>query len=873
MALVTTTTPNMIGGVSQQPAALRLPNQAEVQDNALGTITEGLKKRVNTDHLGVLLSAPTSPDTSEWHTIYRDGTEKYAVAVSNKDVRAYDMADSGAVEPIYKPNGDAVVYGAAGSFDYVASIGAFDVEMITLADYTLVLNKAVQPKMKSTTTTARNPEALVFVKAGNYSTKYTVTHKSTGVNGSVTYETKNASDAKNAPDIQTDNIAAALHNGMTAASPDTGTYPGLSRTGTGWPLTGTDYALDVEGSCIWVQRKNTTSFSMKADDSVASSNLGVLQNEVQSFTNLPTVAPNGFVIKIDGLPEEGAAGFSAYYVAFRTTSDTTTGAPGTAAFEDGVWEETVAPGIEYQLDPDTMPHALIRMSNGKFIWTPLDGTTTSGSLGVTFVIPSWGERQAGDDTTNGRPPWLQKSDGTEGEKIRGMSFFADRLVFLSGTDISLSESGQYFSWFRTTVTSLLDAARISVTAAHTKVNLLNFAVPMREQLVVFSEFTQFALRGSAEGTITPTNVWVTVATDYETSPYARPVSSKRSIFASAKRGTASMIRELVDSGTGQRPQLDSVEVTSQVPTYIQGDESAGLKMAVSTIEDMLVVLPRTQGVSSNKLYIFKYMINGDERVQSAWSRFTFFDCDILSMDWIDQDLFMIVNRAGQVSLEKLDFEAYLKDTGSEFRILLDRRVNNTTTGVTSAYVAGTNQTTFTLPYTQAASAATQVVTRQSGATQAGSILTPVSNSGTSVIVEGDHTSTPVWIGEKFSMNYVFSQIQLRSSHASTANRVVVNSGSSLRMRYGTILFEDSAYFKITVTPKDQTAYDYTMTGHILSSSNNTLGSTGVESGNFRFPMMGEYQMLTVAITSDAPLPARLISAEWEANYHTRNRRF
>jgi hypothetical protein len=31
--------------------------------------------------------------------------------------------------------------------------------------------------------------------------------------------------------------------------------------------------------------------------------------------------------------------------------------------------------------------------------------------------------------------------------------------------------------------------------------------------------------------------------------------------------------------------------------------------------------------------------------------------------------------------------------------------------------------------------------------------------------------------------------------------------------------------------------------------------------------------LTVAISSDAPFPARLISAEWEANYHTRNRRF
>ena len=871
MALITTTTPNMIGGVSQQPAALRLPNQAEEQDNALATITEGLKKRVNTEHVGTLASAPTSVDTSAWHTIYRDGTEKYAVAASSKDIRVFDIADNGAAEAIYKKNGDFATYGPGGSFDYVATVGFHDIEMITLADYTLVLNKNVQPKMLSTTTTARNPEALVFVQAGNYATKYIITYKQGLTTGTVTFLTKNASNANHSPNIQTDYIAAALHHGMTAASLDLVAYPGLSRTGT-WPLSG--YTLAKEGSCIWVQKNDTTAFSMKADDSVGSTNLTVLQNEVQSFTSLPTVAPNGFVAKIDGFPEQGGGGFSAYYVAFRTTSDTTTGGPGTAAFEDGVWEETVAPGVEYQIDPATMPHALIRLANGKFIWTPLDGIPTSNSevFGATYQIPGWGERQAGDDTTNSRPPWLQKSDATEGEPIRGMSFFADRLVFLSGTDVSLSESGQYFSWFRTTVTSLLDSARISVTAAHTRVNLLNFAIPLREQLVIFTEFSQFALRGSADGTLTPTNVWITVATDYETSSYSRPVSSKRSIFASARRGDAWMIRELFDSGTGQRPQLDAAEVTAQAPTYIQGDYP-GLEMVVSTIEDMLVVLPRTSGVSSNKLYIFKYMINGDERVQSAWSRFIFFNCDILSMSWIDQDLFLIVNRGGQVSLEKLNFESYLKDDDSEFRVLLDRRLSDESAGVSSSYSASLDQTTFVVPYTQTTAVTTQVVTRQAGATHAGSILAPVSNTGTLVVVEGDHTSTPVWIGEKYDMNYVFSQLNLRSSYAQTANRAVVSAGSSLRMRYGSILFEDSGYFKITVTPKDQMAYEYPMTGQILSSSNNQLGQKGIESGNFRFPMMGEYQTLTVAITSDAPFPARLISAEWEANYHTRNRRF
>ena len=53
-----------------------------------------------------------------------------------------------------------------------------------------------------------------------------------------------------------------------------------------------------------------------------------------------------------------------------------------------------------------------------------------------------------------------------------------------------------------------------------------------------------------------------------------------------------MIRELFDSGTTQRPQLDSVEITSQTPTYLQGQ---AIKMAASTIEDIVAVLVTPTG--------------------------------------------------------------------------------------------------------------------------------------------------------------------------------------------------------------------------------------------------------------------------------------
>ena len=45
MALINTSVPNLIQGVSQQPDAARFDGQCEEQENALSAVAEGLKKR------------------------------------------------------------------------------------------------------------------------------------------------------------------------------------------------------------------------------------------------------------------------------------------------------------------------------------------------------------------------------------------------------------------------------------------------------------------------------------------------------------------------------------------------------------------------------------------------------------------------------------------------------------------------------------------------------------------------------------------------------------------------------------------------------------------------------------------------------------
>ena len=848
MTLITHSTDSLVGGVSQQPAIKRLPAQCEAQENALGTVVEGLRKRPPTEHLGTLTSAPTG--TAAYHTINRDAAERYVVAVESKALRVYSL-DDGTSQDLYDANGDVAQLGVGGDFDYLeTSDPVGDLEFLTIADATIVVNKSVQPKMSANTTADRGEEGLIFLKQGNYGTKYIV-----DVEGRVvTVETGDGSVSTDIKGVQTNYISELIRDHLVSGAPTPPAYNVTVGT-SGSPLS-TGWDITREGSTIHVAKDDGSAFDMSTDDSVGSSVLAVIKGSVQSFSSLPTIAPEGFVVQIDGVPDQGGAGAGAYYVRFETTEG------GASSFGDGVWEESVAGGIEYTPDPATMPHLLVRLSSGDFLWTPLDGSTLGGTIGSTvdYTAPSWGGIGAGDENTNPRPAFLQTSAGADGELIRGISFYKDRLVLLSGETAVLSESGQYFNFFRTTVTTLLDSARMSVVAAGTRVNLLNSAVALRGNLVLFSESTQFVLTGGVDGTVTPTNVSVAVASEYESTVGAQPKAARQSIFFAGTRGSSTTVRELYDASTN-RPEYGAVDVTGQVPTYIAG---AAVEMAASPTEDCLVLIAGDE----TTLYVYKWQVNGGERVQSAWSKFTIggTDAEILSITWVEQYLHLVVRRGNQTSIERMDFEPFLNDPYADFRVHLDRRLSDSSSGVSSSYDSGTNTTTFTLPYTLGAGVTMQVVSRGTASTNAGQDYPVTSSGAASVTVSGDHTGTPVYIGEAYTMRYEFSQLQLQRN-----GRVAPMGNASHRVRYGRINFSDTSYFVVRVTVKGQAAQSYVWNGYILGESESLLGSIGTYTGEYQFPVMASHDRVTIELENDSPLASTFVAAEWEAYYHSRIR--
>ena len=87
MALISSSIPNMVNGVSQQPFTLRLASQAELQENGLSTTSQGLRKRPPTKHIKKMLSGSVS--NAFLHTINRDAVERYVVIITDGDLKVF----------------------------------------------------------------------------------------------------------------------------------------------------------------------------------------------------------------------------------------------------------------------------------------------------------------------------------------------------------------------------------------------------------------------------------------------------------------------------------------------------------------------------------------------------------------------------------------------------------------------------------------------------------------------------------------------------------------------------------------------------------------------------------------------------------------
>lgn len=819
--LTTKSIPNLINGVSQQPDSLRYATQCEAQENAYPSIVEGLTKRLPTEHhlnTGIATTGKTFV-----HTINRDTTERYSVVLRDDSIKVFDLVNKNE-ETVDTPDG--VTYLNTSNADT-----AF--RAVTISDVTYIVNTETTVAMASdaTPTSVNEYEALIFLKQAKSSGTYTV-----NVDGTAYTEAATTDLEQNTVDL-----AATLDavSGLTATS---------------------------GGSVIYLTK--ATDFTISSSFDEGTGYIETFKGEAQRFTDLPTFAKDGVIIKIVGDPTDG---IDDYYVKFVTT-----GASGSIG--EGTWEECPIPNTASALkfDVATMPHILIRQADSTFVFKKADGATHDG---YDYSAFKWGERQVGDLLTEPNPSFV-------GETINDVVLFKNRLGFLASESVIFTEASEFFNFWRTTIVDLLDTAPIDVSVANRRVSILRHAIPLVEKLILFSEDSQFVLQGTT--TLTPKTVSIAQTTSYDALRNCEPVISESSIFFAFNRGSYSGVREYFPSNTVE-DTFEGMDISSHVPKYLSGNIT---KMSAASHENVIAC---TVDGDKDAIYVYNYYDQGTDRVQSAWHRFSFgTDVEVLGIDFIDTDLFLVVQRTQGVFIEKLPFEVGKSDTGSTYVTRLDRRTD----------VATAVDKTVTLPYQKSPGRDIEIVTKDGiripVSTQTdGSATVTVKDTLSSTLYWGlveDTASTTedygdltaststedyglitdstgaveFWAGESYEMSYTFSDITLKQQ-TQTGGYAVIADGR-IQLRYGNIIYADTGYFQVEVTPDYRDTSTHYFTGRILGSGELKIGSIPIESGEYRFPVFSKADQATIVIKNDTPLPSSLMSAEFELDWSPRSRR-
>jgi hypothetical protein len=821
MTLNSYSIPNLIQGISQQSDSQRDPTQGEVQINGYSSLADGLRKRAGTSVVRRLSTA--SLGDVFFHSILRDSGEKYLVVIGKTVIRVFDL--DGVEKTVAAPSG----------YGYLSTVTscATDVRAASIADYTFISSVKRVPAMTAALAPANDQrpanEALVWVKAANYGQTYRVS-----VNGTLATVTTPVQPVVTSGSTVTENristadIAESIKTALAGVS-------GVS--------------ISREGSVLHLV--SSSAITVAATDARANADITAITSTVQAFTDLPTIAPKGYQVEVVGDPTNK---YDGYFVSFVPRGST-------ATFGEGTWQECVAPGMPYQLDAATMPHLLVRLSDGTFYFGPANGSTQGGTK-----IPSWGQRTAGDFDTAPDPSFI-------GYAIQDVFIHRNRLGLLADENVILSRTKSFFDFFPETVTTVLDTDPIDLSASSNRVSVLRYAVPNQDELILFSDQLQFRLSSDAAG-LTPASATVSVLTAFEEDLTSRPMQTASGIVFAQTNGSWTQFREFSVRGAGTALIGSAPSLTDHVPTFIPGvsqltgNDTAGIWFAISFV-------PGYQ----DRIYAYKYSDRGTaqgmERIQRSWSYWQLNGANrVLQILCVLETLYLLAEYPdGSVWLERMPVSDRLS-TEALRTLLLDRAVTTTTATPAIArvssgtYNAIAKTTTWTLPYTVAAP--TQAWSLY-GTGQNGGKLLGVTTSGNTITASGNWSNKDVVFGEPYEFWYRFSRFKLMRDQG--GGRVASNVDRT-QVRHARLRYHNTSYFRAEVTPERRPTATYTFDGWQMGVRNSQIGSTlgqGLDiedrqyfEGVFSIPIQARGESCIVELKNDTPNPCMFSGCDWIA---------
>lgn len=781
MALINQDIRNFILGISQQPPTLRSPEQLEEQLNGFSSEASGLLKRpptISIKSLGALgeLNKPLV------HFINRDRLEKYVLIMTGSGIFVFDL----------QGNRYSVSYENSGSEQYITvEYPRENLRCVTIADYTFIVNRKIiirENESKLTSNVWDNQGLLVNVKSGQYGRTYRIE-----INGNTiaSYTTPDGSQQSHITNINTDYIRTQLANG--------------ARTN-GYTVT--------EGSS-WLYITGVSINSYAVYDGYNNQALFATYKTAQKFTNLPASAPDGFTCKVSG--DDGST-TDDYYVKYVAS--------------EGVWRECAKPGITAGLDKNTMPHALIRQSDGTFLLKAID----------------WDEREAGDDDSNPMPSFVDN-------KINNIFYFKNRLGVLSGENVILTASAEFFRWFMASAMNVQDTDPIDLAVSDNTISTLYHSTPFDEELILFSENAQFALQ--ADGVLTPKSAYLTPpVTHYGCTVTAPPTSAGRNVYFVSERSEYTTVREFY-TAQDNTDAKDAQDITAHVPSYIPNGVHS---IIASNTENVILFL--TEGKPTS-VFVYKYLFINGQRQQASWSEWNF-GVEILGCSFIDGRLYFLTKRNGNLNIEYMVFTYNTLDFDSEpYRIMLDNKKEYTIPNGT--YDELTNETVIHMNnvFGEAYEAG-----KTYGVVCEGEYS---ESSEEAFVIKGNREGKTVIFGLPYSFRLVVSPLFVRAQ--SQQGNVEALLEGRLQLRRFWFNYADSGFFTVYVDIKGKNRYAYGNTGYNIGTDRAVFGQRKLATGKFEVPIQAENQKATIILESVMPEPVAIIGAGWIGNYNRKTRKY
>lgn len=457
-------------------------------------------------------------------------------------------------------------------------------------------------------------------------------------------------------------------------------------------------------------------------------------------------------------------------------------------------------------------------------------------------------RLSGDSDNNDDPGFIQNG------YITGIASFQGRLVLLSGAYVSMSASGLYTRFYRSTVTSLLDSDRIDISSASALNSVFRSAVQFNRDLLIIGDSMQAVVAGSAN--VTPTNASIAITSEVICDSRVYPIiAGQTMLYPNRRSDSYAGVQEFIPSAYTSS-QYVSQDATVHIPKYIPGRI---MKMSVSTVTNMAFML--YNGERSN-LLVHEYLWGSDaKKVQSAFHKWTL-PANILSMHVAPEEVVLFLRAAA----------------GGILVVTIDPREGFISQGAyTSPYIdlystVSVSSRAFTIPTslrysTVSADDFSLAYATGDAAGQSLGIQSISTSSWTGTTVRGVPDGT-YYIGLKYESAFTPTPPMMKDQ-----NGAVVGSGHVRLLRFD-VAIKNSGPFtaEVTDTSRDVDTED-TYSGMILNSTELAPGLPfKVSQANIIIPCRTNADSTEVRFSTSDTLEMNVLDITYILRYNQRRRR-